>query len=147
MRKLIYIGIIALFFTSCDYFHTSDERKIEATANAFATKYFNWHFEEALPYCTPESEIWLRYAASQVHQADIDSLRAQKEGASADIDDINIADNDSIAQVGITVHNYLRMDTIGNACRKINEAKFLLDIRRRSGHWKVRMVNLLRSED
>ena len=50
--------------------HQGDENQLENDIDSFATYYFNWQFPKTLKYCTQSSESWLRYAASNVHQAD-----------------------------------------------------------------------------
>lgn len=62
--------------SSCKH-ELSEEEQLRMDADSFAVNYYNWHFEKALRYCTPESEKWLRFASSNVHQADVDSLRAK----------------------------------------------------------------------
>lgn len=57
--------------------HKGSEEQLKADIDSFATYYYNWHFEKAARFCTPESKVWLRYAASNVHQADIELLKAK----------------------------------------------------------------------
>ena len=60
--------------------HQGDEDQLENDIDSFATYYFNWQFPKTQKYCTQSSEPWLRYAASNVHQADVDLLRTKAEG-------------------------------------------------------------------
>lgn len=115
-------------------------------ADSFAVNYYNWHFEKALRFCTPESEKWLRFAASNVHQADVDSLRAKNEDAQIELGDIEWQDNDSLATIEIKVSDFLQMDTIGKVARLTEKANFCLSMVRRNGRWMVRMGSPLRSE-
>lgn len=141
---LMMVTIIAL--SSCRHVSFGAESDIEATVDSFACDYFNWHFEEAARHCTPESERWLRYAASNVHQADIDLLTHQEESAQHEILEINMDENDTTATVHLTVRNYLHMDTIGTKGHFVNQADFVLNLVRRNGRWLVRMGGLPRSE-
>ena len=119
---------------------------METCVDSFATHYFNYQFEDALRFCTPESERWLVYAASNVHQADIDILKKLSQGAEIEIQDIDIEAGDTTATVRIVVRNFLRMDTIGTQGHMTKEATFVLPATYMDKHWKIRMEGLLRSE-
>lgn len=140
---LMMVTIIAL--SSCRHVAFGAESDVEATVDSFACDYFNWYFEEAARHCTPESERWLRYAASNVHQADIDLLTHQEESAQHEILEINMDENDTTATAHLTVRNYLHMDTIGTKGHFVNQADFVLNLVRRNGRWLVRMGGLPRS--
>ena len=70
----------AYTLTGCQS-HQGDEDQLENDIDSFATYYFNWQFPKTQKYCTQSSEPWLRYAASNVHQADVDLLRTKAENA------------------------------------------------------------------
>ena len=125
--------------------HQGDEEQLENDIDSFATYYFNWQFPKTLKYCTQSSESWLRYAASNVHQADVDLLRTKAEDATIDINDIDFSDDGTNATVSITVHNFLQMDTIGQEAHLVDEAEFQLPMSMENNAWKIRMVNLPRS--
>jgi hypothetical protein len=133
------MGIIPLFFISCG--HVTNESELKETVDSFATTYYNWQFQKTVMYCTPESEKWLCYAASNVHQADIDMLRSQDEGASHEINDIK-AINDSTATAFVTIHNFLRMDTIGKAGQMVKDANVTLSLKYRKERWMVHLNSL-----
>lgn len=141
------LTMIAIIITgsSCKQEPGSEEQLLE-DADSFAVNYYNWHFEQALRYCTPESEKWLRYAASNVHEADVELLRNKEEDAQVELGDILYDDNDSIATIETKVYNYLQMDSIGKAAHLIPESTFRLTMVKRSGKWVIRMESPLRSE-
>ena len=125
--------------------HQGDENQLENDIDSFATYYFNWQFPKTLKYCTQSSEPWLRYAASNVHQADVDLLRTKAEDATVEINDIDFSDDGANATVSITVYNFLQMDTIGQEAHLVEEADFLLPMCMEEGVWKVRMASLPQS--
>ena len=130
------------------FLHARTERR-GTTANGcrlLRRELLQLHFEKALRYCTPESEKWLRFAASNVHQADVDSLRAKYEDAQIELGDIEWQDNDSLASIEITVSDFLQMDTIGKVARLTEKANFCLPMVKKDGRWMVRMGSPLRSE-
>ena len=104
-----------------------------------------WHFPKTLKYCTRSSEPWLRYAASNVHKADVERLRAKEEDAIVEINDITFGDDGVSATASITVRNFLQMDSIGQEAHLVDEAEFQLPMSMENNAWKIRMVNLPRS--
>lgn len=135
---LIQLSVVAAFVpiiaTYCN--RKGHEYAAEEVADSFALHYFNWQFDKALPYVTDSSAIWLRYAASQVHQADVDALRAMTEDATIETEEADIA-NDSMVTVNIKVKNYLGMDTIGKAAHMVDEAEYTMHLKQENEKWKV----------
>ena len=125
--------------------HEGDEKQLKEDADSFATYYYNWHFDKAAKYCTPESELWLRYLASNVHQPDIDLLRSKREDAIVEIEDIAYHDDGISATVSLNVTNFLQMDTIGMPAHLVRKAIFSLPMVLHDGRWKIRMDSPLRS--
>lgn len=115
--------------------------QLTSTVDSFSTAYFNWRFPAALKYCTPESQQWLVFAASQVNKSDVEALRNKQEGASCKIDNIDFTD-DSTATVKVVVSNFLAMDTIGLAPKSIAEKTFRLHAIQRQGIWKIALEGL-----
>ncbi len=138
--------LLSLFLIACNGIHTNDEERLKDNVDSFATAYFNWQYKAALPFCTQESEQWLRYAASNVHQEDVDILRAQDEGASHEINEIVYNKDDSTAYARITVRNFLQMDTIGTAGHIVKEAQIRIPLVVRNKKWLVKMEAPLQNE-
>lgn len=122
--------------------HEGSESQLKEDIDSFATYYYNWHFEKATRYCTPASEKWLRYAASNVHSADVDLLHAKQKDASIEIDDIDFLDDEVNANVKVNVSNFLQMDTIGKAAHLVKEASFQIPMTIHEGKWKVDLERL-----
>ncbi len=121
--------------------HKGSEDQLKNDADSFATYYYNWHFPEAIKYCTPESERWLRYAASNVHEADIMLLRQKAEDATIEIKDIDFADDGKSAYVTLSVYNFLQMDTIGQAAHLVEQADLQLPMELHEGIWKAKLTS------
>lgn len=143
---LTFIGICTglCLLAGCQN-HEGSKEQLTTDVDSFATLYFNWRFPDALKYCTPESEQWIRYAASNVHQADVERLRNKGEDATVGIDDIQLGDDETTAVASITVRNFLQMDTIGQEAHLVEQASFQLSLEKDQGKWKIRMANLPRS--
>lgn len=122
--------------------HEGSESQLKEDVDSFATYYYNWHFEQASKYCTPESEIWLKWAASNVHPADIDLLRAKQQDAIVELGDIDFHDDEVSATVSIHVKNFLQMDSIGKVAKLVDNANFQLPMVIHEGKWKVGLKEL-----
>lgn len=146
--KYFPIALTVFFAVGCESASRIREERLARTAvDSFATYYFNWQFDKAARFVTDSSQVWLRYAASQVHEADIAILR-EKEDATVEIEEIDINDADSSSAL-VTVWDFLRMDTIGTEGHLVEKASFRLSIEKTSQEdrkWKIRMAGLPQSE-
>lgn len=139
------ILIAALHIAGCSSHHPGSEKQLHETLDSFCEAYFSWHFPEALPYCTPSSRTWLSYAASNVHQADVDILRNMNSGTAHEIIDIDYL-SDSLAEAHIAVTNVLLMDTIGTEGHLADKASFTIPLHFDKNGWKVDLNSLPRNE-
>ena len=142
MFTAIASGMAGLVATTGCLPHEGSEEQLKADVDSFATFYYNWHFPKAMKYCTPESERWLRYAASNVHEGDIEQLRQKAEDATVEITDVDFGDNEASAVVTLTVKNFLQMDTIGQEAHLIPQAEFQLPMELHGDKWKVKLEKL-----
>ncbi len=122
--------------------HEGSESQLKEDVDSFATYYYNWHFRQAAKFCTSESEVWLRYASSNVHQADLDLLHQKQEDAVAEVQDVEFGDDEISAKVYLKVSNYYRMDTIGTEAHLVKEADVTLPMVMQEGRWKVLLNQL-----
>ena len=151
-KHIIAIGMAVVAITTSLYAltgcqtHEGSEEQLKNNLDSFATYYYNWQFPKAVKFCTASSEPWLKYAASNVHEADVELLRNKEADATVEINDIDFGDDEVSAIADITVRNFLQMDSIGKEAHLVEEADFHLPMRIENGVWKIRMVNLPRSE-
>lgn len=112
------------------------------TAKGYLKKLMVPKGAENVKYCTKESERWLRYAASNVNETDVELLRQKPEDASIEITDIDFDDDETSATVTLTVHNFLQMDSIGQDPQLIEQADFQLPMCMEKGLWKIKLDKL-----
>ncbi|MBQ5507660.1 MAG: hypothetical protein IIT85_11085 [Prevotella sp.] len=141
---MMVLGVL-FFLVACD-FHAGSSRQLKKEVDSFAVYYFNWQFHQAVRFVTPESEKWMHYAASQVHQADIDLLQSKELPASCEINEVVYSEDDKTAIAHVTIQNYLRMDTIGKAATIVNTAQFDIPLiyQPETDKWIVEVNELLR---
>ena len=130
--------IVATIMTVTACSRKNDDENIEANACRFAEYYFNCVYGDAIKMCTPESKKWLRYAASNISQEDIDLLNSQKDDATCKSTDIDMK-NDSTAEVTIKVKNFIMMDSIGVPPKIKESAIYSIVKKKRDGQWKVHL--------
>lgn len=147
LHILATLMVVCLLFvvSSCEN-HVGSSRQLKKQVDSFAVYYFNWQFHKAVRFVTPESEKWMSYAASQVHQADIDLLQQKELPATCEIMEITYDDKVFSAIAHVTIRNYLRMDTIGKVASVIDVADFdiPLSYHSQSDKWIVNINELPR---
>jgi hypothetical protein len=132
--------LATVLLTGC----TVGENDAERVAHQWGEAYFNYQFKQALDFSTPESERWLRFAASNITQADLDAL--QKNGQAVVSLDGYYAGSDTTGTAYLNVSNWLCPDSIGHAGSLQEQATFQVSLVKRDGRWMVRMEGLPRSE-
>lgn len=138
MSKNIFLSTIAvcLLLVACNNDGRKYDSNIVEAVDCFAASYFNYDFMDARRYCTIESEKWLRFAANNVIDEDIELLREQKEGASHEVMDVKCV-SDTVATVRLTVRNFLKRDTLGRPGHVVNKDLFVIKLVRRNEKWLV----------
>ncbi|MCR5365388.1 MAG: hypothetical protein K6E67_04505 [Prevotella sp.] len=141
MRQL-FLLLSAAIMASCNIGQEGDDVAL-SVATDWADAYFNCDFHEAASYATAESEQWLRFAASNTTEQDLQTV---KGGATATADDYFTVANDTLRVVTLHVRNFLKPVAVGEPAQLQEEGTFLVTVVKRDGKWKVRMEGLPRSE-
>lgn len=145
MKKTFLQMTAALLLGACAPSQSDIDERAQKTATEFSQAYFNYDFKEAGKLATPESEKWLRYAASNVSQAVVDLYNDNELPASAEATDFYWSD-DTTATVCVRVSDYIADDSIMSAPQIAKEGLFRLTVVRRDNKMLVRMAGPLRSE-
>lgn len=115
---------------------TKETEQIEQDALAFASAYYNFRFNNALALCTQESEKWIRFHASNVRQADIDTYNNMPDSAQCAISEVSL-DDDSTATVLVDVRNYVLTDSIYRKGEIGRKAQVKLKMKKKAGKWLI----------
>ena len=146
MKNLaLFIVGVTVMLSSCNQQNRSMEEQVSECATGFAEAYFNYEFRQAERFVTPESSRWLKFAASNIGEADIEQLNSHGEAAMVAVTDYTETDDTTVV-VTIEVDNYMRFDSIGGRGRLMDEGEYRLTLVNRAGNWLVRMADLPRSE-
>lgn len=142
--SLTIVGSVLIGLCACT--DHKNEEQLRDTANTFAQAYFNWQFNDALAHCTPSSQRWISYAASQVKQDDVDKLRSAEQGARSEIKKIHYEEGDSMASVVMKVENFLSMDSLDAVGHFVKSATYTLQFVQLNKRWKVKLTELPRPD-
>lgn len=144
MRKIAFLlSVTAL--TACTDNMSSQQEKAGRTATSFAEAYFNYDFKKAIELTTPETTKWIRFAASNISEEDLNELNNRTEGASVTLTGCELL-NDTTCEAVLEIGNYLTADSIGRPIVSRHDGVFRLTVIQRDGQWKIRMAGLPRSE-
>ena len=143
MRKKIKIWMMATLMTGCGL-GVGDDGAAGEAAVAWADAYFNCDFHQAEEYATEESDKWLRFAASNTTEADLELLR--EHPAEVEMQEYYTIANDTLRVVTLTVTNALAATAPDEDPRQDEKDTILVTVVKRDGDWKVRMEGLPRSE-
>ena len=141
MRQLFFL-LTAIMMASCNLGFEGDGAALDIATN-WAEAYFNCDYHEAATYATTESDKWLRFAASNTTEQDLQTIQGK---ASVTADDNFTVANDTLRIVTLNVKNFLKTVAIGAPAQLQEEGTFLVTVVKRDGKWKVRMEGLPRSE-
>ena len=145
MRKYVLFVAALCFLTACSHTETDSDATVKEQAEKFAEAYFNYDFGKAHRFATPESKKWLRFAASNVTQEDIDLINATSNKISVVATDCHHQD-DSTTCVRVIVYNAVLKDDLGRPAHTATEAEFVLTLVNREGDYLVKMDGLPRNE-
>lgn len=141
MRQL-FLLLSAVMMTGCTLGFEGDNAALDV-ATDWAEAYFNCDYHEAADYATAESERWLRFAASNTTEQDLQTIQGK---ATATADDYFTVANDTLRIVTLHVKNFLKPAAAGSTAQLQEDGTFLVTVVKRNGKWKVRMEGLPRSE-
>ena len=145
MRKYVLFIAALCFLTACSHSETDSDAVVKEQAEKFAEAYFNYDFGKAHRFVTPESGKWLRFAASNVTQEDIDLINATSDQVSVTATDCQYQD-DSTTCVRVIVYNAVLKGGFGRPAHTASEAEFVLTLVNRGGAYLVKMEGLPRNE-
>ncbi len=138
MNKLCLL-ISLTFLSACSL--ADKDVAVKNASEQWADAYFNYNLDEANELTCDESRKWISFAASNVTTQDFEMLGERQERAAVVAEECHFG-ADTVAYVYLTVTNFLEPDTIGGAGKWTEEGKFMIELRKRSAGWQVRMEGL-----
>lgn len=149
IRNALWLLGSVLMISACDKTAAlSPDERAAKVAEGFAVAYFNYDFERAAKYCNEGSMKWLKFAASQLTQEDIDKLNGKDE-AQVSVEDFVRSEEGDYAIVEVS--DFLRLGALNNKNAVVDCERFRIPLSRfldKDGEeqWQVRMACLPQSE-
>ena len=143
--KVFFLFCTAILLSGCNFTNDHDNEAIEAAVN-WAEAYFNYDFHKAEEYVTPESGRWLKFAASNATEHDLQLVQQNEEGATVEVEDFFPEANDTLRVVSLKVSNFVSSTLPAESVQLVEEGVFNVTTVLRDGKWKVRMEGLPQSE-
>ncbi len=145
MKCFIYhytlLASAALLLASCG--PSEREEEAEQTVLRFAETYFGCHYKEAAQLCTPSSEKWIRFVATNVTDSDLIVLNQSDVEPQYEVDDLNAID-DSTMTATIEANHYFHLHDIGQKADIKEADTYTFTLRRINGQWKIDLASVPR---
>jgi hypothetical protein len=131
----------ALLLAACGPSESDEEA--EQTVLRFAETYFGCHYKEAAQLCTPSSEKWIRFVATNVTDSDLIVLNQSDVEPQYEVDDLNAID-DSTMTATIEANHYFHLHDIGQKADIKEADTYTFTLRRINGQWKIDLASVPR---
>ena len=118
----------------------SNQTEATKAAIQWSEAYFGYDYHEAERFCTPESGKWLRFAASNASQDDVDLMGDQTIEVTA----IRESADDTLRFVTLQVSHFVRPGTVGEPSSLGSDGQYQLVMVKRNGQWLVKLNGLPR---
>ncbi|MBQ8715398.1 MAG: hypothetical protein IJ552_09370 [Prevotella sp.] len=142
-----YYLLFALVFLlgSCQISDNDTLDAVDKPLSTWAEAYFGFDYEEALDYMTPESEKWIRFAASNITEKDVAFINEHNRNVKTEIIDRYIMAGDTSCSARIRVSDFVQLGFVGQEDKVINQAEYQITLVKRDDKWKVKMEGPLQS--
>jgi len=142
-----YYLLFALVFLlgSCQVSDNDTLDAVDKPLSTWAEAYFGFDYEEALDYMTPESEKWIRFAASNITEKDVAFINEHNRNVKTEIIDRYIMAGDTSCSARIRVSDFVQLGFVGQEGKVIDQAEYQITLVKRDDKWKVKMEGPLQS--
>ncbi|MBP3775981.1 MAG: hypothetical protein J6I37_03230 [Prevotella sp.] len=142
-----YYLLFALVFLlgSCQVSDNDTLDAVDKPLSTWAEAYFGFDYEEALDYMTPESEKWIRFAASNITEKDVAFINEHNRNVKTEIIDRYIMAGDTSCSARIRVSDFVQLGFVGQEDKVIDQAEYQITLVKRDDKWKVKMEGPLQS--
>lgn len=145
MNKLFFPVIVFSMLpllSSCNRHSTSEKEKVENVADSFATALYNYDYGKALKLGDDDSKKAIYLITGNLTEKDMEVIRNARTGASVKVTDVDMDREDSTAVVTLKVENFFMKDSIGSTGHIVDQATWLLPLRKIKGNWLVEFKNI-----
>lgn len=149
IRNIFCLLCSSLVLLACDNTASlTPEEQASRVAEDFAQAYFNYDFSRAAKYCDESGTKWLKFAASQLTEADVKKLNA-KNAAEVSVQEFVRDENGGYAVVRVS--DFLKLGAVNSESQVVSSETFrilLSSTTDKDGNerWEVRMAYPPQSE-
>jgi len=145
MRFFFLSIVVILTISACDFLEKEGSDMVDEAATQWAEAYFNYQYDRASRFVTPESRKWIRFAASNITEQDIEIIRQQESMAEVSLTDY-LQTDDSTWIATIEVNHFVMRDSLNQAGHLVNnDMEFQIKIVERDKRMYVKMEGLPQS--
>ena len=143
--KYCILFFLSFLMVSCQLYDENGTHDAKKALTSWANAYFNFDYEKAMQYMTPESERWIRFAASNITEQDIDFIKSHNPQTQVQVLNSQLAESDTICKANIRVSNFIQLGFSTQDNQIIEHTDFQCQVVKRNGDWLVRMEGLPQS--
>lgn len=143
--KYYLLFALILILGSCQVSDTDTIDAVDKPLTSWADAYFGFDYQKALDYMTPESEKWIRFAASNITEKDITFINENNKGMKTEIVDRYVMAGDTSCSARIRVSDFVQLGFVGQENKVIDQAEYQITLVKRDGKWLVKTEGPLRS--
>lgn len=140
--RFLAISMLLISLFSCQ--SAEEEKETSIVVQNFAETFFNYDFGSAKQWTTPESMKWIKFAASNISQADLDIINTMNVAARCETSDV-VLNNDTMAVAHISLLHATWIDKTEKNVRTDNGSVSLY-LRKRNGLWRVHLTEIPKIE-
>lgn len=132
--------------SACSSIEETDKEDIFNTTKLFSENYFNYYFDEASQYTTPESKVVLKWRASNVNEQEISAYNTSQNAATLDMNELSYEKvNDTTAIVHCVMLNSIQRNNLDSAPYVSKQTNYALQLTKRNKKWLIKMEGPLQS--
>ena len=143
--KYYLLFAIVFLCAGCQLHDDNSLEAIDDSLTTWAEAYFAYDYEKSLEYLTPESEKWIRFAASNITEQDIRFINEHNKGVKVTIIDRHVMAGDTACAAMIRVTDYAQLGFADQDDKVIDQAEYQVTLVKRNGKWLVKMEGPLQS--
>ena len=145
LMKYYILFFLSFLMTGCQLQDGSGTSDADKALTSWADAYFNFNYEKALEYMTPESGRWIRFAASNITEQDVAFIKEQNPQTQIEIVNSQLSEADTVCNANIHVSHFIQLGFSAQDNQVVDGADFQIQLVKRNGNWLVRTEGLPRS--
>jgi len=145
LMKYYFSLFLSILMVSCQFHENDQTSVVDEPLNKWANAYFNFDYKEALEYMTPESGKWVRFAASNITEKDINYIKEHPMETMIEITHKQMTEGDTLCNTTIHVSKFIQLGMDADNNQVVDDADFQIQLVKRDGDWLIKTEGLPRN--